>query len=80
MVQRRPFSGGERRRTVDGKRQGQSFVRLLVPTSDEGMDETVIAALIDTLSGNDPMPEDEAEASWGKAFASLSARRRRVEV
>ena len=69
----RMFSGGERRHTVDGDRQGQSFVRLLVPTPDEGMDETAIATLIDTLSGNAPKAKDDAKAFWGEACASLSS-------
>ena len=38
------FSGGERRRIVGRERLRQSFVRLLVPTPDEGVDETVITA------------------------------------
>ena len=39
------FSGGERRRIVGRERLRQSFVRLLVPTPDEGADETVVTWL-----------------------------------
>ena len=66
------FSGGERRRTVGSGRQSQSFVRLLVPTPIEGVNETTIATLIDTLSGSTPKPNIDAEAFWGSAIAALS--------
>ena len=66
------FSGGERRRTVGSGPQSQSFVRLLVPTPIEGVDETVIATLIDTLSGNTPKAKIDAETFWGAAIAPLS--------
>ena len=67
------FSGGKRRRTVDGRHQGQSFVRLLVPTPDEGLDETTIATLIDTLSGNAPRAKGDGKAFWGEACKYLSS-------
>ena len=66
------FSGGERRHTVDRDRQGQSFVRLLVPTPDEGMDETAIESLIDTLSGNVPKAKADGATFWGQACATVS--------
>ena len=66
------FSGGERRRIVGRERRCQSFVRLLVPTPDEGTDETVITGLIDVLEGIAPKVNAGADAFWGEAFAALS--------
>lgn len=66
------FSGGERRRIVGRERLRQSFVRLLVPTPDEGADETVIAGLIDVLGGIAPKANAGARAFWGEALAALS--------
>ncbi len=66
------FSGGERRRIVGRERLRQSFVRLLVPTPDEGADETVIAGLIDVLGGIAPKTNAGAHTFWGEAFAALS--------
>ena len=66
------FSGGERRRIVGRERLRQSFVRLLVPTPDEGADETVVTGLIDVLEGIAPKANAGADAFWGEAFAILS--------
>ncbi len=67
------FSGGERRRIVGRERLCQSFVRLLVPTPDEGADETVVTGLIDVLEGVAPRANAGADAFWGEAFAALSS-------
>ena len=66
------FSGGERHRIVGRERLRQSFVRLLVPAPDEGVDETVITGLIDVLDGIPPEPNAGADAFWGQAYAVLS--------
>ena len=66
------FSGGERRHIVDRERQRQSFVRLLVPTPDEGADEAVITGLVRVLEGNVPKPNTRADSFWGQAYAALS--------
>ena len=66
------FSGGERRRIVGRERQRQSFVRLLVPTPDEGGDEDVVVGLINVLDGVTPRPNTRADAFWGDAFGALS--------
>ncbi|MDE2751103.1 MAG: helicase-related protein [Gemmatimonadota bacterium] len=66
------FSGGERRRIVGRERRHQSFVRLLVPTPDEGTDENVIVGLINALDGVAPKPNASAHATWGEAFGALS--------
>ena len=66
------FSGGERRRIVGRERLRQSFVRLLVPTPDEGADETVVTKLLDVLEGIAPKVNVGAAAFWGEAFAALS--------
>ena len=50
----------------------QSFLRLLVPTPDEGADETVVTVLIDVLEGIAPQANAGADAFWGEAFAALS--------
>ena len=68
----RMFSGGERRRIVGRERLRQTFVRLLVPTPDEGADETVVMGLIDVLEGVAPRTNAGADAFWGEAFAALS--------
>ena len=68
----RMFSGGERRRIVGRERLRQTFVRLLVPTPDEGTDETVVVGLIDVLEGVAPRMNAGADAFWGEAFAALS--------
>ena len=67
------FSGGERRRIVGRDRQRQTFVRLLVPTPDEGTDGAVAMALADVLAGHEPRPNARAQAFWGEAFADLSS-------
>ena len=66
------FSGGERRRIVGRERLCQTFVRLLVPTPDEGLDETVVTALADVLAGAEPRPHGGAQTFWGEAFTDLS--------
>ena len=59
------FSGGERRRIVGRDRQRQTFVRLLVPTPDEGTDETAGMVLADVLAGDEPRPNAGAQAFLG---------------
>ena len=66
------FTGGRRLRIVGRERLQQSFVRLLVPTPDEGLDETVIAGLIDVLEGTKPVTDGRGEAFWGDALTALS--------
>ena len=66
------FTGGERWRNVEGKRDLQSFARLLVPTPDEGEDATVIDSLIDVLSGTAPRSNVHAKAFWNEPLTALS--------
>ena len=66
------FSGGERLHIVSNKRVIQSFVRLLVPTPDEGPDDPVIESLLNVLSGNPPIPMADTEEFWGDTFSTLS--------
>jgi len=65
------FSGGERKRIVGRERMHQTFVRLLVPTPDEGIDDSVVSSLIDLLEGSLPSANLRAQACWGDAFSTL---------
>lgn len=65
------FSGGERKRIVGRERMHQTFVRLLVPTPDEGIDDSVVSSLIDLLEGSLPSANLRAQAYWGDAFSTL---------
>ena len=67
------FTGGERWRTVERERHLQSFVRLLVPTPDEGKDEAVIDSLIEVLSGATPRSNVDAKAFWNDSLISISS-------
>ena len=68
----RIFTGGERWHIVEKERHLQSFVRLLVPTPDEGKDDAVIDSLIDVLSGNAPATNVGAKAFWNAPLAAIS--------
>ena len=66
------FTGGKRWRTVERERHLQSFVRLLVPTPDEGKDESVIDSLINVLSGATPRSNVDAKAFWNESLITIS--------
>ena len=66
------FTGGERWRIVERERHLQSFVRLLVPTPDEGKDKAVIDSLIEVLSGAAPRSNVDAKASWNESLIATS--------
>ncbi len=68
----RIFTGGERWRIVENERHLQSFVRLLVPTPDEGKDEAVIDSLINVLSGNAPETNVHAKAFWNESLIAIA--------
>ena len=66
------FSGGQRRRIIGRSRQVESFLRLLVPTPEEGVDETSITRLIAALNGQVPVANANASTLWAKPLASLA--------
>ena len=67
------FTGGARWHNVEGVRDLQRFVRLLVPTPDEGKDEAAIESLVDALSGAQPRTRDDAKEFWNDALVAISA-------
>ena len=66
------FSGGKRRCFVDRNRRIETFVRLLVPTPDEGVDGAAIDRLIEALEGTVPSPNLDARDFWGEALECLA--------
>ena len=67
------FTGGAQWHNVEGVRDLQRFVRLLVPTPDEGTDEAAIDSLVDVLSGIQPRTRDDAKEFWNDALVAISA-------
>jgi hypothetical protein len=66
------FSGGRRRRLIERNRRVESFLRLLVPIPEEGMDETSIGRFVTALEGQPPRVDANASALWGSPLASLA--------
>ena len=66
------FSGGKRRRLVERSRRVESFLRLLVPTPDEGADGASIARLLEALDGRIPVADAQAAKYWGPALVSVA--------
>ena len=66
------FTGGTRWHTVEKDRHLQSFVRLLVPTPDEGEDEAAIDAFINVLAGNAPETNINAQEFWNDSLTAIS--------
>ena len=66
------FSGGKRRRFVDRDRRIETFMRLLVPTPDEGVDGAAINHLIDALEGTVPSTNPDARDFWAEALDCLT--------
>ncbi|MYG12540.1 MAG: hypothetical protein F4171_07045 [Gammaproteobacteria bacterium] len=66
------FTGGKRWHTVEKERRLQSFVRLLVPTRDEGEDEAAIDSLINVLAGNAPETNTNAQELWNDSLTAIS--------
>ena len=66
------FSGGKRRRLVGRSHRVESFLRLLVPTPDEGEDGASIARLVSAIEGQPPQVGTTAKSLWAKALASLA--------
>ena len=65
------FSGGRRRRLVGRTRRVESFLRVLVPTPTEGLDEAVISRFVEALGGEPPQPRADARDFWGGPLAAL---------
>lgn len=63
--------GGRRRVLVGRRRQVESFVRLRVPTPEEGLDPTLIDSLLAVLGGQVPRMSTESAIGWMDAFTSL---------
>ena len=66
------FSGGMRRRLIGRSRRVESFLRILVPTPEEGADGASIARLVTALEGQSPRADANAVALWGRPLASLA--------
>ena len=64
-----PFSGGKRRRLVGRGRQVESFLRLLVPTPQEGEDVNSIDRFVAALNGESPRIDTNAPALWEEPLA-----------
>ena len=71
-VEEGSFEGGKRKREVGKDVQIQEFVRLLPPTLKEGIDESVVIALIETLGGESSKPSGDARMYWQHTLNSLS--------
>ncbi|MXX30296.1 MAG: hypothetical protein F4Z45_11565 [Gammaproteobacteria bacterium] len=57
---------------MEKERRLQSFVRLLVPTRDEGEDEAAIDSLINVLAGNAPETNTNAQELWNDSLTAIS--------
>lgn len=68
------FTGGKRWHTVGKGRHQQSFVRLLVPTPDEGIDKAVIDSLVDVLAGDAHETNKCANEFWNDPLTALDAK------
>jgi hypothetical protein len=66
------FRGGVRRRLVKRARRVETFMQLLVPTPEEGLDTTAIARFTDALAGIAPRSDSDARSFWGDTLASLA--------
>lgn len=67
------FTGGKRWHTVEKERRLQSFVRLLLPTPEEGEDEAAIDSLINVLAGNAPETNINAQEYWNDSLTAISS-------
>ena len=66
------FSGGKRRRLIGRSRRVESFLRLLVPTPDEGPDGASIDRLLSALQGQPPKADPTARSRWEAPLAALA--------
>ena len=70
------FNGSRRRRLIGRMRKVESFVRVLVPTPEEGTGGSSITHLVAALEGQFPRADINAAAHWGGG-AHLSSERGR---
>ncbi len=66
------FSGGMRTRRDGRSRRTESFLRLLVPTPQEGQDAASIFRLLTALDGQAPEVDEAARATWGIPLEELT--------
>jgi hypothetical protein len=66
------FSGGLRRRLIGRSRKVESFIRLLVPTPEDGVDGMSIERLVTALNGEPPRVDTNAATLWERPLASLA--------
>ena len=65
--------GGKYKRLIGREyREPQSFIRLLVPTPQEGTDEELISHVVDLLEGRYPLTSDRASEFWVPALKKFS--------
>lgn len=65
------FRGGVRRRLVERKRREETFVRLRVPTPEDGQDDGAIARFVAALDVQRARIDADTSASWRGALVSL---------
>ena len=66
------FNGCVRRRLIGRTRRVESFLRVLVPTPEEGTDGSSISHLMAALEGKIPHADANAAVDWGEPLASLA--------
>ena len=66
------FNDGMRRRLIGRTRRVESFLRLLVPTPEEGTDDSLILRTVAALKGRFPCADVNGAAYWGGTLASLA--------
>jgi len=67
------FSGGMRRRLTGRNRKVETFLRLLVPSPEDGLDSASIARLVSALGGEPPRIDTNAASLWERPLASLAS-------
>ena len=66
------FHGGRRRRLVGRRWNIESFVRFLVPTQDEKLDDDAINNLINALDGRVPRVDVNASSNWEASLQAVA--------
>ncbi len=66
------FNDGMRRRLIGRTRRVESFLRLLVPTPEEGTDGSMFSRTVAALKGQFPRADVNGAAYWGGTLSSLA--------
>ncbi len=62
----------KRRRLKDREYQCETFVRVLIPTPDEGLDTKVVSKMLNFLDGETPQADLLVEERWQESLASVA--------